>query len=273
MNPNFTKLLTCPVCNTNLKLIPDDSDGQLQCEPCNAIFQIRDGVPDLFPPDLSSDAEWETWRKHLDAFQQRRQLRIDQPNKLTSQMTRGGGPQQQAFASFSRITDGIVLDIGCGPGNFRFQLPSTVHYVGMDPIPLPEATEFDFIRGLAEHIPLPNGSVRHITVISALDHFQDCQAFLSEATRVLEPDGRLHVVQQVNEPLLSIRGLAHEVKDLLEDRASQHEAGVPHHMTEFGHRDLRDTLGTIFDIEREQNWSMSWYTPRRLFLTLHPVRA
>ena len=128
------------------------------------------------------------------------------------------------------------------------------------------------MRGIAENIPLPDGSVRHITVLSALDHFKDCEAFLRECLRILEPEGRLHIVQQIHEHGPSIRGLAHWVKDKLEDLTTKHDDEVPHHMTEFDREGLDQTLQIYFTKELEQVYSMSFYTPRRLFLTLAPKR-
>lgn len=82
-----------------------------------------------------------------------------------------------------------MLGIDYESGNLRSQIPNILHYIGMDPIPLAEATKFDFICGLTEYSLLPERRVRHITVISAIDYFLDCQYFLREVTRVLEPNG------------------------------------------------------------------------------------
>ncbi|MEM7205763.1 MAG: methyltransferase domain-containing protein [Planctomycetota bacterium] len=267
IHADLLPLLRCPVCHGALVA----NASALRCPDCDTAYTVRAGVPDLVPPTAETGADWDTWRAHLEAFQQRREHRSDEPKKLVNRMTRSGGPQQVAFAEFTEIRDGVVLDIGCGPGKFRFQLPDSVLYIGMDPIPLPEASEFAFIRGVAEHLPLPNQSVRHITVLSALDHFKDCEAFLREAVRILEPGGRLHVVQQVHEHGFSIRGLAHWVKDSLEDRSTKHDDSVPHHMTEFDRGDLSKTFARHFTVEREQLYSMSFYTPRRVFLTLAPA--
>lgn len=266
-------LLCCPVCKEPLGACEsglEDTELALRCATCAVDYAIRAGVPDLVPPAAQNDADWDVWRKHLVAFQKRRDNRQSDPGKYVSQMSRSGGPQQAAFANFTGITDGVVLDIGCGPGKFRFRLPGAAEYIGMDPVPLVEATGFAFVRGIAENIPLPDASVRHITVLSALDHFKDCEAFLRESVRILEPDGRLHMIQQIHEHGPSIRGLAHWLKDALEDRATKHDDTVPHHMTEFDREDLNQLFERYFVHVAEQLYSMSFYTPRRVFITLAP---
>ena len=267
-------ILQCPSCRAKLA---DDgttdaltSDGVLQCAGCGADYAVREGIPDLTPPGISDDPHWETWQKHLEAFQRRRDLRVSEPGNMANKLSISGSPQQRAFAEFTGIGAGITVDIGCGPGKFRRHLPGDVHYIGLDPIPIPAAADIDFIRGLAEYLPFTDGSVRDITVLSALDHFNDLPAFVAEARRVLEPEGHLHVVQQVHEPIWSIRGIAHTAKDAIEDRRTKHEADVPHHMTEFREPELRAVLEPAFTIERERIFSASRLAPRRWFLTLAP---
>jgi ubiquinone/menaquinone biosynthesis C-methylase UbiE/uncharacterized protein YbaR (Trm112 family) len=267
------KLLCCPVCRGQLTKTETNIEGAelaLHCVACADSYAVQSGLPDMVPHNVEINTEWEIWREHLVAFQTRRMNRRSEPSSMVNRMSRSGGPQQVAFADFTGIKDGIVLDVGCGPGKFRFQFPDNVDYIGMDPMPLPEATEFAFVRGIAENIPLPDGSVRHITVLSALDHFKDCEAFLRECVRILEPDGRLHIVQQIHEHGPSIRGVAHWLKDKLEDRSTKHDDEVPHHMTEFDREDLDQALQKYFTKTSEKIYSMSFYTPRRLFLTLAP---
>lgn len=277
-------LLRCPACSTSFTGRADheadhEATGRetgigesIECPNCSVTYERREGILDLTPPDIGDDPTWGVWREHLDAFQRRREQRVEQPSGLAGKMTISGSSQQQSFGRFTRIRDGVVVDVGCGPGKFSKHLPDAVRYVGLDPIPMPGIDGIDIVRGLAEHLPFDDGAVQHVTVLSALDHFNDVPAFVDEAHRVLDADGRLHIIQQVHEPKLSVRGVMHEVKDFIEDRMTKHDAEVPHHMTEFDEADLRRELGRRFDVEREELFSVSRLAPRRLFLTLAPRR-
>jgi SAM-dependent methyltransferase len=273
-------LLCCPTCRGSLqrhdRLTGEqhrgtDPGGGYRCDACGNEYPIVSGVPDLVPPSLDIDADWALWSEHLEAFQRRRDARVDASGGVAGRLSRLGRPQQEAFAEFTGIRDGVVLDIGCGPGKFRRRLPDSVHYVGLDPIPLPGVSEFDFVRAVAENIPLRDGAVQHITILSALDHFRDLDRFVAEARRVLGPDGRLHIVQQVHESHWSVRGLAHWLKDAIDDRTTKHDDEVPHHMTEFGQDELRAVLDGEFDIVHDELYSIGPFAPRRWFVTAAPV--
>lgn len=269
-------LLRCPRCRSALENgaageHEDDAiPGPLRCVGCDAEYDVRMGIPDLTPPEIADDPAWATWQQHLVAFAQRRELRVSEPGGLPNRLSISGRPQQRAFADFTGITDGVVLDIGCGPGKFSKHLPDAVRYVGLDPIPIPDGPGIEMVRGLAEHLPFDDGSIDHITVLSALDHFNDVPAFMGEARRVLGAGGRMHVIQQVHEPSWSVRGVAHAVKDFVEDRRTKHEVDVPHHMTEFHESDLRAAFERDFTIVDEQIFSASPLAPRRWFLSLAP---
>jgi SAM-dependent methyltransferase len=266
-------LLRCPKCRSPLASDADDGATRYDCTGCHAQYPVVAGVPDLMPRDVADDPHWSTWQQHLEAFQQRRETRIESPKTVVTRLSKSGGPQQEAFARFTGISSGVVLDIGCGPGKFRSRLPAGVHYIGLDPIPLPGVDEFDFVRALAEHLPLADDSVDHVTVLSAMDHFNDCERFLAEVGRVLAPGGQLHIIQQVHEPAWSVRGIAHGVKDMIEDRTTKHDDEVPHHMTEFHDDDLRELLAGSFVVVQEQMYSISRTAPRRLFVSAVPVAA
>ena len=42
-------MLVCPVCKTELKVVPDESG--LKCQTCRRVYPIRDDIPVMLPED------------------------------------------------------------------------------------------------------------------------------------------------------------------------------------------------------------------------------
>jgi SAM-dependent methyltransferase len=284
LNQEIIERLCCPACPEQ-PLIAEirescDSgivDADLRCAKCAQLYPIRDSIPDMVTSNLMSAEEWTLWQQHLEGFQARRAKRLETPGAMVNQFGKSLS-MQNAFAAFTKIDGGTVLDIGCGPGRFRLRFSSpSLEYIGIDPIPLPECEEFPFMRALAEHLPVRENSIDHITVLGALDHFKDLDAFMREVIRVLKPGGKFHLMQSVHEvrgPMSLLKWLAHETKDALEDRTTKSEhAEAPKHMHEYSRADLRGLLGRHFRIEREELFSPSLLNPYRLFVTMSPLES
>ncbi len=280
LNAALIHRLQCPLCRhapLEVNGAADDRSeywaGTLACGGCRAVFSIAGGVPDLVPEDRLADDQWKIWQDHLKGFQNRREDRIKKPAQVINRFGKADRIQM-AFADFIGIREGSVLDIGCGPGKFRHKLGQPgPEYVGLDPIPLPETREFPYVRALAEYIPFRDHTFSDAVVLASLDHFKDLDAFFRELVRVLEPNGRFHLLQSIHDvrgPQGAVKAMAHWFKDRLEDRATRRDGGatVPKHMHEFDTGWLRGKLGDYFSIEREQPFDIDWYSPTRLFLTM-----
>jgi SAM-dependent methyltransferase len=275
------QMLWCPTCQAaGLRRAegtgPTDPclEGELACDGCGAIYPVHAGIPALMPQIPLTSNDWQVWERHLQKFQARREQRIAHPDPVTQLAQKQSRPLRP-FAKFTGITEGTVLDVGCGPGKFRLNFdPSRVTYVGLDPIVLPEVTDFPFVHGLAEYLPFRTSTFSHIVVLAALDHFREVDRFFDEARRTLMPGGRLHILQSVHDvsgPISAVKMLTHKVKDGMEERWTRVRAhDAPKHLSEFTSESLLARANRYFKLVSQECYSPRWYTQDKLFLSLVP---
>jgi SAM-dependent methyltransferase len=278
---DLQSILWCPTCQAGSINPVEPSDGtvgrgaELRCVTCDVTYPVASGgFPQLFPRGTVVGEDWNQWNDHLDKFQERRDARIKNPGWVINRFAARSQPQP-SFGKFIDIDQGTVLDVGCGPGKFRFQLdPSKVRYVGLDPIALPGVEQFAFVQGLAEYLPFRDRTFTDIVVLAALDHFRDLDRFLGESRRVLGENGRLHIMQSIHEvhgPVSAVKVIVHKAKDALEDGLSvRHGREVPKHLSEFTSTSLLERIGRAFDVVSTATYSATWYSPDKRFLTFVP---
>ena len=110
-----------------------------------------------------------------------------------------------------------VADIGCGPGTAArraARLAGSV--VGIDPAPVMlrcarfltrrSTHPVRYAEGSAEALPLPDSSATVAWSIASVHHWNDVDAGLQEARRVLKPGGRLVAIERLSQP--GAKGLA-----------------------------------------------------------------
>jgi SAM-dependent methyltransferase len=108
-------------------------------------------------------------------------------------------------ASFRNVERPLLLDLGCGRGEFAAYLKSrwgsaeAWDYLGLEPSAeqlsrrdIPKLGK-GFLRGLAERVPLSDMCAHGVLVKEALDHCFDPSAVFREARRLLKPGGLLVV--------------------------------------------------------------------------------
>ncbi len=248
-------------------------EGHLISDELNLSFPIHNGVPNLMPPGLTDNEDWQFWKKHLQGFDFRREARKNDSKKLPHPSPRA---THSAFFEFAGIDAAVILDVGCGPGKLRHYLnEERVTYYGLDPLPMQDSESFRFVYALGEYIPFADSIFTHMMVISALDHFKDLNSFFREAKRVLRDDGTLLILQsihEVNGPISLMKVLAHLAKDSLDSVATKrNDHEVPKHMNEFSQRSLTEVASKYFKIERIKKHSKNWYSPEKLFVALRPT--
>ena len=108
--------------------------------------------------------------------------------------------------------DDVVLEIGCGSGNSCRAAAAVVtggRVIGIDPTSAmikiaikesenyPHKNRVQFMEGSAEEVPLENSSITTAMAINSLHHWDDIGAGLLEAKRILIPDGRFYVADEL----------------------------------------------------------------------------
>ncbi len=278
---DMLSILCCPTCRIGELRAEIEKqegnqiqEGNLICDTCNVSYPVQVGIPDLMPHGVLTSAEYQMWKDHLVAFRERREYRIKEPNRFVNRQGKDS-KAKQAFSQLINIADGKFLDVGCGAGKFRFHLNNNnVTYYGLDPVIVPGIESFPFARALAEYIPFKNDTFSNMVITAALDHFQDLDKFCGEAIRVLQSNGKLHIMQSIHEikgPKTAVKAFAHWAKETIENRATKIKSTeTPRHMSVFSKSSLFECLSNYFEIMSVGKYSHKWYSPTIAFLSLCP---
>jgi len=107
-----------------------------------------------------------------------------------------------------------ILDVGIGAGDLTRRLCdyTTGQVVGLDVCDLRRKENladapFEFVLGDARSLPFPSESFDCVTLIVMLHHVDDPAQALREATRVLQPGGRLIIVEDLIDERRTLRSL------------------------------------------------------------------
>jgi ubiquinone/menaquinone biosynthesis C-methylase UbiE len=144
---------------------------------------------------------------------------------------------------------GRVLDLGCGDGTFAARVAVLgAQVIGLDPAPTALARaraahpQLEFVAPATDGgLPFPDASFDAVTCVNVLQHVADTQSLLSEARRVLVPDGLLAVAVpyhgRLENMLIALRSF------------ERHHDPLGPELRFYTARSLRDVLGD-FGFER-----------------------
>jgi SAM-dependent methyltransferase len=211
----------CPACHTALDH-HTGTDERYRCVACQRVYPVVIGIPDFrLRPDpwIGLEADREKGRaleaETLEAdFESTVRaywaMTPGTPHEQAERFTRfvvSAEPRAAewlALVSFDESPRGWWLDVGCGTadlvlaGHRRGQ-----HMIGIDIAfrwlvvarrRLQRAgVSAPLVCCNGEHLPFSDRSFRRVVSLGTLEHSLDAEAIVSEAARVLAPDGRLHV--------------------------------------------------------------------------------
>jgi SAM-dependent methyltransferase len=126
-------------------------------------------------------------------------------------MIRGRDGDARLAARLSGVEPGsVVVDVGSGPGvAARYAAGLGARVTGVDPAPVMlrvarlltrRSQAVRYVEGVAEGLPVADGSAAVVWSIAAVHHWGDVDAGILEARRVLEPGGRLVAIERRTRP-------------------------------------------------------------------------
>ena len=233
MKRRLLDLLACPLCGGDLGLRDASIDadggneivsGDLVCKGCSSRFPIRDGVPRLLPPDLSSVQE-----KTAGAFGFQWQQFTELYDQYEAQFLDWIEPIQPEF-----FRDKVVLDAGCGNGRHAYyaarygareiigmDLSAAVDtaYANMGRMPNAHVIQGDIYNPPFKRSADGNvGPFDFIYSIGVLHHLPDPEAGFRSLVRFLQPGGAIFAWVYGRENNGVVHGLINPLRMMLTSR-------------------------------------------------------
>ena len=163
-------------------------------------------------------------------------------------MIAGRGYVARLAADLTELTyEDRLVDVGCGPGSAaRGAARRGAVVTGIDPAPVmlslarrltPPSLSITWTEGAAEALPVPDESATVLWSLSTVHHWRAVDVGLTEAHRVLAPNGRLLVTERLTRPGatgLASHGWTNEQAQVFVDLC--HATGFTHARAQNYHR-------------------------------------
>jgi uncharacterized protein YbaR (Trm112 family) len=171
----------CPACRSKLAF----GDQEARCAACGSVYPIEAGIPILLDTSVAAPRLEERWYAGARGAVPEGLRRAFEPYRhhlrpsLTYKSRHAAGVVARFAASFG--PDQLVANIGAGETDYG------PHVLNVEIAPGPGVD----VVGVAERLPLRDGSCRGVILMAVLEHVQDAERTLTEARRVMAPSGRL----------------------------------------------------------------------------------
>lgn len=151
-----------------------------------------------------------------------------------------------------------VLDIGCANGVLLAMLHEKIDFYGTGIDISPEMVrvaqhhypEFQFFNASAQTMPFPDQAFDILICSASFHHFPDPAAFLTEACRILKPNGRL-IIAEIRIPIYDVRQFYNRH---IETHSTEGDVKV------YGESELKALFETKFDvIEHKNAWQIQYF--------------
>lgn len=193
VDPELLALLCCPVCRGDLHGPEED---ELTCPACDHVYPIVDGIPVLLPTNVKARFE-ELFGRYWDS-EARAELYDtcveDDSTQLGAHNHRG--ELEATLEVLGPLTDGRLLDCGCGNGRFFDHYPESIFAVGIDAslnllrICRAKGRCRRLVCGELEHLPFKDGVFDRTLSVRVLQHLHRQEEAVVEMLRVLRADGQ-----------------------------------------------------------------------------------